>query len=209
MTDLKQYIGKRYGHWTVKDSTRQKGRLYFICQCDCGTIKPVCADGVISGRSTNCGCSKKYHTKHAHSKDRLYRIYLGMKQRCNNENSQSYKNYGGRGIQICKEWNEDFMKFFNWAMSHGYSEELTIDRIDVNGNYEPSNCRWLTRAEQLKNTRKTVLITYNGITKCAMDWCKELGLKNNVVIHRVKSGLPVEQVLAKQSYRGKSFEKGV
>jgi hypothetical protein len=129
-----------------------------------------------------------------------------MKDRCSNKNNKEYKHYGGKGVRVIEEWH-NFKNFKEWALSHGYSSTLTIERIDIAGNYEPSNCKWIPLSEQLKNTSRTVHITYKGTTKCAMDWCKELGLPNNVVIARFRAGLPIEAVFAKRSFRGLSIKQ--
>lgn len=107
----------------------------------------------------------------------LWNIYHGMKKRCLNPNCKRYKDYGGRGIVICDEWLKGFDYFADWAYANGYEQGLTIERIDVNGNYCPENCSWITRAEQAYNKRDSIKVTYNGITKDLTVWCNELGLK--------------------------------
>lgn len=144
--------------------------------------------------------------KHGDYKTRLYNILIDMRSRCNNSHNPEYKNYGGRGIKICDEW-QDYLAFKKWALDNGYSDNLTIERIDVNGNYCPENCKWIPKSEQLKNTTRTIFITYKGETLCAMDWCKRLGIPNNVLIHRYRSGLPLEKVFSTKKYCGKSFKK--
>ena len=117
-----------------------------------------------------------------------------MKNRCGNTADPNYKYYGGRGITVCEEWH-NFMPFYEWAMSHGYSEELTIDRKDVNGNYEPSNCRWATKKEQSNNKRTNVFITYNNQTHTLKEWSEITGIKYNTLHSRHKAGKPPEEVL--------------
>ena len=116
-----------------------------------------------------------------------------MKDRCFNFHNPEYKHYGGRGITVCNEWL-DFSSFKEWAESNGYTNKLTIERIDFNGNYCKENCKWITLSEQLKNTSRTVFITFKGETLCANDWCKRFGLPNNSVIRRYRKGLPLEEV---------------
>lgn len=106
---------------------------------------------------------------------------------------------------MCEEW-KDPKVFIKWAIANGYKDNLTIDRIDVNGNYEPTNCRWLTRQEQLKNTSRNIYITYNGETLCAQDWCNRFGLRNNVVIRRYRAGLPLEFVFQKGNIEKKYWK---
>ena len=167
--------GQRFGHLTV---LQQKGHdhtnVTWLCKCDCGKEKTVNGRSLRIGRTTSCGCSQykwlktkkiaEHHggsrTKQYGGKERLYRVWLGMRQRCNNPNCNRYSLYGGRGISICSEWN-DYSVFRGWAMEHGYNPEAsrgecTIDRIDVNGNYEPSNCRWVNMKTQRENQRKEV-----------------------------------------------------
>ena len=129
-----------------------------------------------SGITKSCGCLLHEHNKtHGLSNTDLYRIYCGMKSRCYNKNNKKYKNYGGRGIKICDEWVNDFSTFYKWAISNGYEKGLSIDRIDVDGNYEPSNCRWANNDIQSHNKRLDKLYTYNGKTMSVVDWCKEIG----------------------------------
>ncbi len=157
--------GKRFGHWTAIEfaETRGKRREYWRFKCDCGNIKEVLKYNVTSGRSTNCGCmqyvNRKGNVKHGKRYTRLYTIWCSMKSRCNDSENEYY---GGRGITYCDEW-EDFEPFYRWAMANGYNDELSIDRIDSNGNYEPSNCRWVDSTTQSINRRVKSTST-TGIT---------------------------------------------
>lgn len=160
MAKLEDKRGKRYGKLTVLnrvDNKRQKNgktQVYWLCQCACGNTTIVRSTCLNSGNTTSCGCNLNKPI-HNHSRDRIYRIWCSMKQRCNNSKSAWYSYYGGRGIKVCDEWNgrHSFVKFYEWAMNNGYNDELTIDRINNDGNYEPSNCHWITVKEQLKNRR--------------------------------------------------------
>lgn len=123
---------------------------------------------------------------------RLYRVLAHMKKRCYNSDSERYKDYGGRGITICQEWLDDFDNFADWAKSSGYQIGLTIDRIDNNGNYEPDNCRWITKREQNRNKRTNLLVTYRGETKPLIEWCEQLGLRYDPIHNRIEKGWSVE-----------------
>lgn len=167
--------GQKFGKLTVLkriDDHITKGGQHFtmyLCKCDCGNKIKVSAHRLRQGKTQSCGCLKKeaqkrlikFNTTHNNSNTRLYRIWVHFKGRCNNPKDRAYKKYGGRGIKICEEWQE-FEPFYNWAMANGYNDTLTIDRIDVNGNYEPNNCRWTSYKTQVRNRRITKTVFYNG-----------------------------------------------
>lgn len=139
---------------------------------------------------------------------KLWNSYHSMKKRCLNINCKRYKDYGGRGITICDEWLVGFDNFAKWAYEHGYEEGLTIERINVDGNYEPLNCKWITKKEQALNTRKTIWITYKGETKQLKKWCEELGLLYDTMNDRiVKRGWPPEKAFNQASQRENSFSQ--
>lgn len=168
---FKDLTGKRFGMLTVVKRAENKtypcGKtmVSYLCKCDCGTEKIVLGCNLLSNHTKSCGCVQKQarkiaHTKHNKRNHRLYTTWTNIKQRCFNQKSNDFKNYGGRGITVCDEWANDFQAFYDWAISNGYADNLTIDRIDVNGNYEPSNCRWATMLEQRHNRRDTLYREY-------------------------------------------------
>lgn len=126
--------------------------------------------------------------RHGLANTKLYKSWQRMKVRCYNKNYSHYKDYGGRGIAVCDEWLHDVVSFYNWAMDNGYQEGLTLDRINVNGNYEPSNCRWITNDEQQNNRRNNIKITYNGKTQTITQWANELGIKRDLIERRYHRG---------------------
>lgn len=132
--------------------------------------------------------------KHGQNRTRLYHIYLDMKQRCYNVKSQHYDNYGGRGIKICNEWFNDFKLFYNWSKEHGYTDELSIDRINVNGDYEPSNCRWITISEQQANRRSARLITYKGETLSLKEWAIKTHMNYDKLRYRLDNWSDLDKV---------------
>jgi len=137
----------------------------------------------------------RFAKKHGKRYSNLYKVWEGLRRRCNDPNALYYKNYGGRGISVCSEWNNDFLSFYNWAKENGYKEGLTIDRIDNNGNYEPFNCRWATPKEQANNRRNTPIVTLNGVTKTSREWDQYFGLRAGTVNQRMCRGMAADKAL--------------
>ena len=156
-----------------------------------------------TGNTRSCGCLHKKIPYKTHGKryERLYGVWAGMKNRCLNPNEPKYKNYGARGIRVCDEWLNDFEVFYEWAMENGYDadakkNECTIDRIDVNGNYEPSNCRWANAYTQGNNKRNNIIITINNETHTVSEWSTITGLKNKTIVYRYKKGWAGEKLIS-------------
>lgn len=159
-------------------------KTQWLCLCDCGNYVTVQGANLKNGHVKSCGCYGKNfpsHTKHGQRHTRLYKIWQRMKQRCYDANVKSYENYGRRGIAVCDEWLYNFEAFHDWAMANGYRDDLTIDRIDVNGNYCPENCRWVSRKVQGNNKRNNHNITYKGKTQTLSQWCEELDLSYGTI----------------------------
>ena len=207
----RSYIGKRYGRLTVIDVS-EKGIRKFKCRCDCGNIYFATPCNLENGSEKSCGCLQREISENAFSHERLYHVWQNMKRRCYSSNNKNYHNYGGRGIAVCDEWKNSYIAFKNWANSSGYDEtaqfgECTIDRIDVNGNYEPQNCRWITNIEQQKNKRpsqewkkrsvkRRSLIMFNGELVSKYDLCQNFGISVEAFNYRVnKKGMTIEDAL--------------
>ena len=201
MKPFKDLTGQKFGRLTTLYRLHNiKGKTKWLCVCDCGNLKEVILSDLLLGKSKSCGCLAKElvssrSTIHGQCGTRLYRIWTKMKERCYTTTNKRYKDYGGRGVAVCAEWKNGFMSFYNWAMANGYDDTLTIDRIDVDGNYEPTNCRWITMKQQSRNKRSNIIFTYNGVTHCLIDWCNILNLKYNTIKMRIKRGWSIERAL--------------
>ena len=212
MKEFENLTGMKFNRWKVlalSQKTNKSKHRYWVCQCECekAEIREVNEYHLIKGNIKSCGCLAKEilsqrtghrrEDKHPHYK-RIYSIYDGMRKRCYNKNKDNYKHYGGRGITICDEWLNDFMTFYNWAINNGYQDNLTIDRIDNDGNYEPWNCRWATNEEQVYNKSDTVYITIDDKTKTILEWSRISGLSYSVLWQRYNSlGLKTKEELFK------------
>lgn len=201
--------GDKFGEWTViGDKTRQNNHEYHLCRCSCGQERYVAHYALMSGKSKSCGCIRdkevgKRFTKHGGRNTRLYHVWNSMKERCYVPTNHSYKRYGGRGIRICDEWKNDFACFQKWAYENGYDEnakrgDCTIDRIDVNGNYCPENCRWVNSKCQCNNRRSNVHITYNGETHNITEWAKITGINRATISQRYKNGYTNKNLFSKE-----------
>ena len=191
MPNIFDITNKKFGRLTAIKFVYRRGKdYYWLFKCDCGKEKIIRRNFVTGGKIVSCGCYHKEKISlikrtHHLRKSPLYKVWDKMKQRCFNKNCCSYKNYGGRGITICNEWKNDFKAFYDRANKNGYKKGLSIDRINNNGNYEPSNCHWATPSEQVRNRRNNVWITYKGQKKLLVDWLKFFG-KGNYYLKKKK-----------------------
>lgn len=189
----------KFGKLTVikRDLCNSKsGNAKWVCKCDCGNIISVIGSKLRNSHTTSCGCNRISEKACGHSKERLYRIWLGMNSRCNNKNADNFQWYGGRGIKICDEWN-NFMLFRQWALSSGYADNLSIDRIDSDGNYCPENCRWASYKEQQNNRSNNRIITYNNIKYTCAQFAEELDVPYYTIKNQIKLGWSIEKIVDK------------
>lgn len=207
----------KYNSWTVleEDKNPDYPRRKPLCKCKCGKVKRVWQTALNSGKSKSCGCLfkkemakriKERSTTHGLSRGTkdghpLYVVWVGIKQRCLNKKTPNYKNYGGRGIFVCEQWKKDFFSFYKWSINNGYKKGLQIDRIDNDGGYEPSNCRFVTPAENLRNTRLNRYIGDENL----YDLSTKLFGTTNLINERLKAGWTVEEAISKpkRKYRKK------
>ena len=204
--------GQKFNRLTVlslhhkKQLYNKKGRpnghlYYYLCRCDCGRTTIVAGTLLKRGSVKSCGCLRKEeqckssnkHKIHGMRSSRLYRIYQSMKGRCYYPCVKGYERYGGRGISICEEWYQDFLSFYKWSLENGYNDTLSIDRINIDGNYEPSNCRWVSPKVQGRNTRTNHRITYKGETHCLIEWAEILKINYGTLKNRIRRGWSTER----------------
>lgn len=180
---------QRFGRLIAIEKVNKTGQSQWLCKCDCGNVTIVASNNLIRKNTLSCGCYQKDRTSktkkiHGDAHTRLYNIWSGMRRRCLCKSEPAFKNYGGRGVTVCKEWQESFVNFKVWALKNGYSEDLTIDRIDVVGNYCPENCRWATLKQQENNRRDNVCVTVNGETHTLAEWSEITGISYNTITKR-------------------------
>lgn len=175
----------------IKEVEPRKKQRQFLCKCQCGHIGKYVLVLLVNEQTKSCGCLRKStfverNTFHGKSRTKLNAVWQAMKQRCYNSNNINYTYYGGRGISVCNAWRNSMINFYDWAINNGYNEGLSIDRIDVNGNYEPSNCRWVKMDIQCRNKTANVFIEYNGENLCLQDWSNKLGINISTLNKRLK-----------------------
>ena len=216
MSNFKDLSNQRFGYLVVQklDYNPNNKSAKWLCKCDCGNYATVRGADLKTGHTSSCGCKKHEpsHVVHYKQGTRIYNIWKSMKNRCYNKNERNFKNYGGRNINVCNEWKNNFQSFYDWSIQHGYSDNLTIDRIDVNGNYEPSNCRWITMSEQSINKTNTVYIEINGISKPLKEWTgikeiKQSGFFNKNAVLNCCYGLSITHKGFVWRYKNDNYPK--
>lgn len=196
-----------------KVGTAHDGQALWLCKCDCGNTHIARGHTLRRGETKSCGCKRnellgRSRRKHGMTNTRIYSIWAGMKNRCFNPLEPAFKNYGNRGITVCDDWKNSFEVFCEWAMENGYSDNLSIDRIDNNGNYCPENCRWVTPEKQANNRRSNHYIEFNGETHTIQEWSRITGIRHGTIERRInKIGCSIEDALTRQPHRGKPFSK--
>lgn len=204
MSKVIDLTGQKFGRLTVVGRELKGGaskEAYWKCKCECGGNTTVSGYSLRRGNTKSCGCLKKEKasvinvTHGFSSKEALYTKWASMKARCYNSKATNYKNYGGRGVTICGEWLNDYVAFRDWAIGNGYSIGLTIDRINVNGNYCPDNCRWLSNKGQANNKRTNRVITMNGVAHTLSEWSDIYKINQDTVSERMKRGWSIEDAL--------------
>lgn len=194
--------GKKIGRWSVLAKSAERdsaGSVKWMCECECGVKSLVSGTSLNTGTSVSCGCYQKEiaksNTTHGLSSSREYNSWCSMKARCTNPKNPGYKYYGGRGIKVCDRWVNSFDNFL-LDMGQRPSIKHTIDRHpDINGDYTPTNCRWGTKPEQSRGTRRNIHCKYNGKTMVLQDWAKKIGVPHNSMLYHVQKGTPFEEIM--------------
>lgn len=210
----KDLTGQRFGKLTViaRGENSKNGKSRWVCNCDCGKRKekPVSVYDLVSGKVQSCGClykdSNKGRVTHGKTGSRLYRIWSSMKQRCKYPKHTEFSNYGGKGVSVCDEW-QDFQTFQEWAMTNGYSDGLTIDRIDNGKGYAPDNCRWATMKEQQNNRSNNFRISIGGEEKTLSEWSETTGIPRATLGWRIKNHWAENELFMPVSFNNSRIRK--
>ncbi len=190
----------------IKKVENIKDRTAWLCKCECGNLIKATGRSLKGESTKSCGClqrekAKEINLKHGKRQHKLYATWQNIKSRCFNKNNKSYKFYGDRGIKVYEEWKDNFESFYVWAINNGYKENLSIDRIDNNGNYEPKNCRWVDRKIQGRNKRNNYQITYKNETHCLSEWAEITGILRTTIKRRYEDKWKLKDVFATKDYR--------
>lgn len=204
MKKYKDISNQKFGYLlAIKRINRVGHNTLWLFKCDCGKEVILPLNYVTSGDTKSCGCYRKKvaekrgksSSKHNMVNSRLYTIWSGMKQRCYNKKKNNYMYYGDKGITVCKEWKDDFINFYNWAITNGYKDTLTIDRIDLKGDYEPKNCRWATIKEQNNNTSKNHWIEYNEERLTMSQFSEKYKIPYQVLKNRIRYKWSIDRII--------------
>lgn len=199
----KDLTGQTFNHWKVLEmvDNLSSGARYYLCQCVCGKKSSIRGHSLTSGGSESCGCVSGKGVRHLMSKTRVYKTWTSMKHRCNNKDAVNYETYGGRGISVCERWNESFEEFYKDMGDR--PKNTSIDRIDPNGNYEPSNCRWADKTTQDENKRKSVKVIIGDEERNITRLCRDYGVSRSTVQKRLALGMTFEEAIKKPSEKPK------
>ena len=203
MPKFQDLTGMKFGRLTVieRQGYLYKNKIAWLCKCDCGNQKIISVDCLKRGTVKSCGClhSEKWNEiikTHGLSNHPLYNVWCSMKRRCNNPKVERYSHYGGRGIKVCNEWENSFEVFYNWAVNNGYKEGLSIDRIDVDGNYCPENCRWADNYTQSINRTDNRKFSYYGNEYTVSELSKMFNIGYQKLYRKLVRGINIEEILA-------------
>lgn len=203
MGSKKDLRGQRFGRLTVMEECgRAGGGVVWRCKCDCGNCVDVRANHLQRGATVSCGCyNKEIITRHGQAKTRLHHIWACMLDRCTNPNAQEADRYIDRGIKVCEEWMV-FENFCEWAIANGFKEDAkrgdcTLDRINNDGDYEPSNCQWVDMKAQGRNRRNNRLLTLDGETHCVVEWAEKMGINPSTICTRLRRGWSVREAICR------------
>lgn len=209
MSKVNDFTGQQIGRLTVIQraddivSPNGRRRTAWLCRCECGKILTVRGECLSNTKrqTKSCGClsadtARELKLTHGSAHTKLYGVWSGMKARCYNVNSTAYENYGGRGIQMCADWRNNYESFEKWAFTNGYSEGLSIDRIDVDGDYTPTNCRWTDATTQARNRRTNRILNFNGEEHTLTEWAQILNISPKTLFSRLYAGYSVEKILS-------------
>lgn len=208
-------IGNKYGMLTVieKGESTKRGKLTWKCRCDCGNIKKKSVNGydLKSGKVKSCGCyysisNARRNVTHGDTSSRLYRIWQGVKARCYRKSTKEYAYYGGKGINVCKDWLE-YLKFKEWAYNNGYSDKLTLDRIDNNKGYFPDNCRWVSYTIQARNRSNNRVVNVNQEEHTLSEWSEISGINAATIAWRLDHGWNEDELFMKPNYNNKNIRR--
>lgn len=202
--NFKDLTGQRFGKLNV---LKYLGKSKWLCKCDCGEVTTVRGEGLKTGNTKSCGCIRKENSKAIGENNRkykklqynddfkkLYGVWIGLKRRCLNTSYEKYKNYGARGITLCKQWL-DFNNFYKWAINNGYRRGLSIDRINNSKGYKPSNCRWANNLIQQRNRRNSKMLTFENRTLCITEWAEIFNINISTLRGRLRNNWTTEKAL--------------